>query len=113
MTPAAAKVQYVQLGASGLRVSNPILGAMSFGDPRWLPWCLDEAEALPILKAAFDLGINTWDTANNYSNGRSEEIIAKAIKTYNIPREKVVIMTKCFHYCGGSYLTCLFVVFLC
>ena len=38
-----------------------------------------------------------WDTANVYSNGVSEEIIAKAIKKYNIPRQKLVIMTKC---CG-------------
>lgn len=96
------KAQYIQLGISGLRISNPILGAMSFGDTRWLPWCLEEAEALPIIKAAFDSGINTWDTANNYSNGRSDEILATAMATYNIPREKVVILSKCFHYWGGK-----------
>lgn len=33
--------------------------------------------------------------ADLYSNGRSEEIIAKALKVYNIPRENVVLMTKC------------------
>jgi len=37
-----------------------------------------------------------WDTANVYSNGESERIIGKALKTYDIPRSKVVIMTKCF-----------------
>lgn len=36
-----------------------------------------------------------WDTANVYSNGESEVIIAKAIKKYNLPRHKLVIMTKC------------------
>lgn len=101
-TAPAPKAQYIQLGASGLRVSNPILGAMSYGDPRWMPWCLPEAEALPLLKAAFDMGINTWDTANVYSNGRSEEIIASALKMYAIPRDKVVIMTKCNGFCGGE-----------
>jgi aryl-alcohol dehydrogenase-like predicted oxidoreductase len=35
-----------------------------------------------------------WDTANVYSNGVSEEIIGKALQEYNIPRRKVVIMTK-------------------
>jgi aryl-alcohol dehydrogenase-like predicted oxidoreductase len=35
-----------------------------------------------------------WDTANVYSNGRSEEIIGKALRKYGIPRQKVVIMTK-------------------
>ena len=48
-----------------------------------------------MLKAAFDRGLNTWDTANAYSNGVSETIIGKAINHYNIPREKVVILTKC------------------
>jgi aryl-alcohol dehydrogenase-like predicted oxidoreductase len=91
------KATYRQLGKSGLRVSNPILGAMSIGDKRWAPWVIEEDEALPLLKAAYDRGINTWDTANVYPNGVSEEIIAKAIKKYAIPRHKLVIATKC---CG-------------
>ena len=91
------KATYRQLGKSGLRVSNPILGAMSIGDKRWAPWVVEEDEALPLLKAAYDRGINTWDTANVYSNGVSEEIIAKAITKYSIPRHKLVILTKC---CG-------------
>lgn len=96
----ATKPSYVQLGKSGLRVSVPILGAMSFGHKDWMNWVLEEEEALPILKAAYDRGLNTWDTANVYSNGVSEEIIAKAMKKYKIPREKVVILTKCFGYVG-------------
>lgn len=56
---------------------------------------LRDNKALPLLKAAYDRGLNTWDTANVYSNGVSEQIVGKAIKKYNIPREKVVIMTKC------------------
>jgi aryl-alcohol dehydrogenase-like predicted oxidoreductase len=36
------------------------------------------------------------DTSNNYSNGKSEEIIGKAIKHYNLPRHKLVILTKCW-----------------
>ena len=38
--------------------------------------------------------------ANIYSNGVSEEIIGKAIKKYNLPREKLVILTKCFATVG-------------
>ena len=41
-----------------------------------------------------------WDTANVYSNGASEEIVGKAIKKYDIPRTKLVIMTKCFSTVG-------------
>jgi len=91
----ATQVDYVQLGKSGLRVSVPILGAMSIGHPGWADWVIEEDKALPLLKAAYDRGLNTWDTANVYSNGVSEEIIGKAIKKYNIPRHKLVILSKC------------------
>lgn len=57
-------------------------------------------QSLPLLKAAWDRGLNTWDTANVYSNGVSEEIIGKAIKKYGIPRHKLVILTKCFGAVG-------------
>lgn len=90
-----SKVEYVKLGNSGLRVSVPIFGAMSIGHPDWAPWVIDEEKSLPLLKAAYDRGLNTWDTANVYSNGVSEEIIGKAIKKYNIPRHKLVILSKC------------------
>lgn len=73
---AETKAKYVRLGKSGLYVSVPILGAMSLGHKDWQPWVIEE-EALNILKAAYDRGINTWNTANVYSNGISEEIIGK------------------------------------
>ncbi|KAL4893691.1 NADP-dependent oxidoreductase domain-containing protein [Aspergillus ambiguus] len=90
------KVRYKQLGKSGLRVSVPILGGMSIGSTEFGSWILDEKKALPLLKAAYDRGLNTWDTSNNYSNGVSEEIIGKAIRQYEIPRHKLVILTKCW-----------------
>lgn len=93
-------VDYARVGSSGLRVSSPILGAMSLGSSKWLPWVLDEEKSLEVLKAAYDRGINTWDTANAYSNGISEEIIGKALQKFSIPREKVIILTKCFLYVG-------------
>jgi len=96
----ATKVEYVKLGSSGLSVSLPILGGMSLGSKEWAPMVLDEEESLELLKAAYDRGINTWDTANAYSNGLSEEIFGNAIRKFNIPREKVVIMTKCFLHVG-------------
>ena len=58
------KVEYKQLGKSGLRISVPVFGAMSFGSKKWQPWVIEEDEALPLLKAAYDKGLNTWDTAN-------------------------------------------------
>jgi aryl-alcohol dehydrogenase-like predicted oxidoreductase len=44
----------------------------------------------------YDLGINTFDTADTYSNGGSEIILGKAIQTLNLPREEIVVMTKVF-----------------
>ncbi|KAL1696922.1 NADP-dependent oxidoreductase domain-containing protein [Schizophyllum commune] len=98
----SAPVQYVQLGKSGLRVSVPIVGAMSYGNPKWAStqWVKGEEEALPILKAAWDRGINTIDTSNNYSNGDSECVVAKFIEKYQIPREEIVIATKCWGLVG-------------
>ncbi|KAJ3929597.1 MAG: NADP-dependent oxidoreductase domain-containing protein [Lentinula lateritia] len=91
----ADPVEYNQLGSSGLRVSVPIVGAMSYGSPLWGSWVLDEENSLPILKAAWDRGINTIDTANVYSNGESEKIVARFIEKYNIPRHQIVILSKC------------------
>ncbi|KAJ5507355.1 Aldo/keto reductase [Penicillium freii] len=92
----ASRAEYRQLGTSGLRVSNPIFGGLQVGSSQWFPWVLDEDKAKPLLKAAYDRGINTWDTANIYSNGLSERIMGKTIREYNIPRRKVVLMTKCY-----------------
>ena len=95
------KVSYAQLGKSGLRVSIPILGAMSFGHKDWQPWVVDdEAEVDKLLKGAYDRGLNTWDTANVYSNGVSEEMIGRCIKKHNIPRHKIIILSKCFGTVG-------------
>jgi hypothetical protein len=57
-----SKAEYRQLGKSGLRVSVPIFGCMSFGDKKWQPWVIEEEETLPLLKAAYDRGLTTWDT---------------------------------------------------
>lgn len=72
---------------------------MTFGSPTWetAPWTLGEEESLKVIKAAYDAGINTWDTADTYSNGQSEVICGKALKKFNIPRQKVVILSKIFN----------------
>ncbi|KAJ3405508.1 hypothetical protein CcCBS67573_g03089 [Chytriomyces confervae] len=89
-------VEYVRLGKTGLRVSRIALGCMSFGSAKWQKWVLDKDESLPIIKRAYDLGINFFDTADAYSNGQSELILGEALKRYNIPRDQVVIATKVY-----------------
>ncbi|TFY71690.1 hypothetical protein EVG20_g1325 [Dentipellis fragilis] len=94
MSNAPKKVGYVRLGNSGLKVSKIILGTMGYGDTQWQEWTLGEQEAMKHIKAAYDAGIQTFDTANVYSNGESERILGKAIKTLELPREEIVVITK-------------------
>nr|GAT48718.1 predicted protein [Mycena chlorophos] len=91
------KMEYVRLGNSGLKISKIVLGMMSYGEPSWAgSWVLPEEEASKHVKTAYDAGINAFDTANVYSNGLSEEVLGRAIKEHNLPRDEIVIMTKVY-----------------
>jgi aryl-alcohol dehydrogenase (NADP+) len=89
-------MEYVRLGSTGLKVSRICLGCMSFGNGA--NWMVDGDDANRVLRRAWDLGINFFDTANVYSNGRSEEILSGFIK--GLPREEVVIATKVYNAMG-------------
>jgi aryl-alcohol dehydrogenase-like predicted oxidoreductase len=88
-------MDYVHLGTSGLEVSAIILGCMSYGDPGRgnHEWTLGEEEARPFIRRALELGVTTFDTANVYSLGSSEEIVGRALSDF-ATREEVVIATK-------------------
>ena len=88
-------MQYINLGASGLKVSRIALGMMTFGTPQWRPWVKTEADARPIVRRAIELGINLFDTADMYSAGASEEITGKLVLEF-AARDDVVIATKLF-----------------
>ncbi|KAA1466935.1 aryl-alcohol dehydrogenase [Dentipellis sp. KUC8613] len=90
------KVPYVRLGNSGLKVSRLVLGCGAYGTPQWQPWVLDEEESIKIIKAAYDVGIQTFDSADVYSNGLSEVVLGKAIRQHNLPRDEIVVMTKVY-----------------
>lgn len=51
---------------------------------------------------SYDRGLNTWDTANVYSNGVSEELIGRFLKKAKIPRRKITLLTKCYGYVGET-----------
>ncbi|KAF2188493.1 Aldo/keto reductase [Zopfia rhizophila CBS 207.26] len=88
-------MKYVNLGRSGLRISPIGVGCMSYGNPKGrFPWSIPEEDALPVLDYCYRSGLNFFDTANAYSNGVSEEILGKAIKTYQWRRENIVVATK-------------------
>jgi aryl-alcohol dehydrogenase-like predicted oxidoreductase len=88
-------VEYSRLGNTGLEVSAITLGCMSFGDPArgGHPWSLDEDASRPFIRQALEAGITTFDTANVYSAGSSEEIVGRALADF-ASRDEVVIATK-------------------
>ncbi|HCU92346.1 MAG TPA: alcohol dehydrogenase [Actinobacteria bacterium] len=88
-------MDYVNLGATGMRVSRVCLGMMSFGDNSERPWVLDEDAAEPIVAAAAEGGVIFFDTANVYSAGASEVATGRLLgKLFR--REDVVVATKVF-----------------
>ncbi len=88
-------MDYVRLGSTGLKVSRIALGCMSYGDPAWRPWVLDEAAARPHFRRALDAGINFFDTADMYSRGVSEEVTGRLLGEM-ARREEIVLATKVF-----------------
>ena len=82
-------MQYTRLGSTGLEVSRICLGTMSFGNME--EWMVEIDKARTIVKRALELGLNFYDTANVYSNGRSEEIVGELLKDH---RDDVVIASK-------------------
>lgn len=78
-------MNYRTLGRSGLQVSPLCLGTMMFGGPT------DEATSGRIVDSAREAGINFIDTADAYNNGRSEEVVGRAIAPH---RQHWVLATK-------------------
>jgi aryl-alcohol dehydrogenase-like predicted oxidoreductase len=88
-------MEYARLGRTGLEVSRLALGCMTYGDPGWRPWILDEAAARPHFQRAFELGINFFDTADMYSRGKSEEVTGRLLREI-AKRDDYVLATKVF-----------------
>jgi len=79
------------LGTSKIKISAIIMGTWQAGKEMWAG--IDDAESTKAIKAAYDAGITTFDTAEVYGNGHSEKIVGNALEDV---RDKVVIATKVF-----------------
>jgi len=88
-------MQYVKLGRAGVKVSRICLGCWSFGNAS--PWMIEIGEARKVIGKAIDLGITFFDTANEYSQGRSEEIVGECLKDCH---EDMVVATKVYFPMG-------------
>jgi aryl-alcohol dehydrogenase-like predicted oxidoreductase len=87
-------VEYVNLGATGLRVSRICLGMMSYGPHETRRWALDEAAAEPIVRRAVEGGVIFFDTADVYNGGQSEVITGRLLSKLFGTREEYVVATK-------------------
>jgi len=86
-------LEYRNLGRSGVKVSPLVLGSMMFGGPT------DEPTARRIIDQAREHGVNFLDTADVYNDGRSEEVVGRAVKG---DRDRWVIATKLAAPCGAG-----------
>jgi aryl-alcohol dehydrogenase-like predicted oxidoreductase len=83
-------MEYRKLGNSELEISAITFGAWAAGG--WMWGSTDRNEAIEAIKASYDVGVTSIDTAPIYGQGTSEEIVGEAIK--GISRDKVQILTK-------------------
>ncbi len=96
-------MRYKLLGRTGLFVSEICLGTMTFGggDGMWQKiGALQQNEAERLIGDAIEAGVNFIDTADVYSEGRSEEITGQALRSLKVPREDVIVATKVFGQTG-------------
>ncbi len=101
-------MQMKPLGSSGLVVSELCFGAMTFGgiDGLWgQVGRLDQSQADALVSCALAAGINFFDTANIYADGRSEQMLGQSLRNLSVARDDVVIATKVGSAMGpGSHL---------
>ena len=83
-------MEYRKIGESDLELSVITFGAWAAGG--WMWGGTERSEAIEAIRASYDLGVTSIDTAPVYGQGTSEEIVGEAIK--DIPRAKVQIITK-------------------
>jgi aryl-alcohol dehydrogenase-like predicted oxidoreductase len=81
-------MKYRKLGNTTTELSSIGLGCMGMNHAYGTP---DDAESLATLEKAIEIGINFWDTADIYANGKNEELVANVLKPN---RRKIFIATK-------------------
>ncbi|WP_171168055.1 aldo/keto reductase [Streptomyces sp. I05A-00742] len=96
-------MRYIRLGSSGLKVSRIGLGMMSYGGgDGHRKWFLDEQAAEPLVRRAVEAGVTFFDTADMYSDGRSEEITGRLLARLFPRRDDYVLATKVYFPMGSG-----------
>ena len=99
-------MQYTRLGDTGLLISRFALGAMTFGEAAAgtslaSVYKVDQRGANELVARALDAGVNFFNTADAYAEGRSEEMLCKALGSR---RRDVVIATKVGNRMGDALI---------
>lgn len=84
-------MQLRSLGQSEIRISAIIMGTWQAGKDMWVG--IDDNQTRTAIRAAFDAGITTFDTAEAYGNGHSERVLGDAVSDF---RDRIILATKVF-----------------
>ncbi|TVR52977.1 MAG: aldo/keto reductase [Puniceicoccaceae bacterium] len=101
-------MDYRKLGTSDLKVSEISLGCWTMGGLNWVDgkpngWAnVDEDEIAEAVKAAVDAGVNHFDNADVYGNGRAERMLRRVLRRLGLKSEDFVIATKMGHFKGTA-----------
>lgn len=96
------------LGKSGLEVSEISLGCWTMGGLNFVNgvpngWAnVDEAEVQQAIKLGIDAGVNHFDNADVYGNGRAERMLARCLANLGIDNKSLIIATKIGHFAGTA-----------
>ena len=97
-----------EIGATGVRVSEISFGCWTMGGLNWVNgqpngWAnVDEAEVTRAIKAGLDAGVNHFDNADVYGNGRAEQMLARCFDKLGVKNTSVIIATKVGHFPGTA-----------
>ena len=83
------RMRFCNLGKSELHISTIIMGTFQAGKDKWVG--IDDTQSMAAIRAAFDAGINTYDSAEAYGKGHAERILGAALADV---RHQVVLATK-------------------
>lgn len=97
-----------KLGSSRIEVSEISLGCWTMGGLNWQEgrpngWAdVDEDEVTAAIKQAVDAGVNHFDNADVYGNGRAERMLARAFSRLGLKSEEFIVATKIGHHRGTA-----------
>ena len=103
-------MRYRELGRTGINVSEIGFGCWTMGGPNWstsngqsIGWAdVNQEDVLAGIRRGLDAGVNHWDNADIYGNGRAERLLASCFQRLGVKLQQQVIATKVGHFTGTA-----------